>query len=390
MPEDFGNLLSTIATSAGAAARPHGPEAARRRGTQRTLRRRLAVSTLSVVLVAAGVGTALAMGQSGGGPVQPPPAVSPSGSVGTTHPSQGTSQSPSASPTPARSSGTSDAAPTLSLQLPAELAKGTTNQVGFTVTNPGSARTETVTLKLGAPTFGSPGSNAPEERGIVERQEGSGGAWVAVPVSYTKPASGTAEDTATYQLSLPAQGSVQEQLRVTPVGVESVDFQVSLDGGNSAPVTRSQTLPLATPGLTGTGPASVAPGTTSAEFDFTLSNTTKADYSGVGLYLNAGGSTSNCDFTPFATAQWWDGATWRTVSLAGQWPLLDTVSLGAGQSMAVRTRLIVPGTLASCLKRGEVSMIAANGADKPNGSLVSYPTAPDMSVRGDAPFFSIG
>ncbi|MFC1436822.1 hypothetical protein ABUW04_01000 [Streptacidiphilus sp. N1-10] len=389
MPEDFDTLLSTIATSAGAAARPRGPEAARRRGATRTLRRRVAVSALSAALVAGGIGTALAVGRSGGGPVPPPPAVSPSSSASTSHQSQG--PSPSASPAPSTSSAPGDAAPSLSLQLPAELAKGTANQVGFTVTNPGAARTETVTVDLGAPTVGSPTSTTPQERGIVQRQDGSGGAWVAVPVSYTKAGSGnSAADTATYQLSLPAQATVQEQLRVTPVGVESVDFQVTLADGGSTPVTRSRTLPLATPSLTGTGPASVAPGTTSAEFDFTLSNTTTADYSGVGLYLNAAGSTPNCDFTPFATAQWWDGSSWRTVSLSGQWPKFDTIGLGAGQNVTVRTRLVVPATLASCLKRGEVSLIAANGADNPAGGVVSIPTDPDMTVRGDAPFFSIG
>lgn len=376
MPEDFDNLLSAIATSAGAAARPHGPDAARRRGAQRTVRRRLAVSALSVVLLAGGVGTALAVSRSGGGPAPASPVVSPTGR-------------PSPSPTPSRSAGSSDAAPALSLQLPTALAKGTANQVGFTVTNPGSARTETVTLDLGRPASGAPSSTTPLERGIVQRQNGPGGAWVAVPVSYTSTgsASGTAADTATYQLALPARGSVQEHLRVTPVGVESVDFAVRLTGGSSAPVTRSQTLRLAVPSLTGTGPASVTPGTSSAEFDFTLSNTTTADYNAVGLYLNAGGSTANCSFAPFATAQWWDGSSWRNVSLSGGWPSLETVSLGAGQSLTLRTRLIVPATLDSCLKRGQVSMIAATGGLAQNGGSTA---APHIGVRGDAPFFGIG
>lgn len=385
MPEDFDNLLSAIATSAGAAARPHGPDAARRRGGQRTLRRRLAVSAMSAVLLAGGIGTALAVSRSGGGPAPAPPVVSPSGSAGTGRPSP----NPSPSATPSRSAGSSEAAPTLSLQLPAALAKGTANQVGFTVTNPGSARTETVTLDLGRPTSGAPTSTTPLERGIVQRQDGPGGAWVTVPVSYagTGSASGTAADTATYQLALPARAAVQEHLRVTPVGVESVDFAVRLTGGDSAPVTRSRTLPLATPTLTGTGPASVTPGTTSAEFDFKLSNATTAGYSAVGLYLDASGSTSNCDFSPFATAQWWDGTAWRNISLAGQWPLFDTVALGAGQSLTLRTRLIVPATLASCLKRGDVSMIAATAGLAQNGGGTA---APDTIVRGDAPFFGIG
>ncbi|MEY9835546.1 hypothetical protein [Streptacidiphilus sp. EB103A] len=377
MPEDFDNLLSAIATSAGAAARPHGPDAARRRGAQRTLRRRLAVSALSAVLLAGGIGTALAVSRSGGGPAPASPVVSSSGRP-----------SPDPSPTPSRSAGSSDAAPTLSLQLPTALAKATANQVGFTVTNPGPARTETVTLDLGRPASGAPSSTTPLERGIVQRQDGPGGAWVTVPVSYTSTgsASGTAADTATYQLALPARADVQEHLRVTPVGVESVDFAVRLTGG-SAPVTRSQALPLATPRLTGTGPASVTPGTTSAEFDFTLSNITTADYSAVGLYLNAGGSTSNCTFAPFATAQWWDGTGWRNVSLSSGWPSLETVGLGAGQSLTLRTRLIVPATLDSCLKRGQVSMIAATGGLAQNGGSTA---APQLGVRGDAPFFSIG
>ncbi|TDT97739.1 hypothetical protein EDD99_5931 [Streptomyces sp. 846.5] len=381
MPEDFDNLLSAIATSAGAAARPHGPDAARRRGAQRTLRRRLAVSALSAVLLAGGIGTALAVSRSGSGPDPAPPAVSPSASAGTGRPSP--------SPTPSSSTGSGDAAPTLSLQLPTALAKATANQVGFTVTNPGPARTETVTLDLGRPTSGAPTSTMPLERGIVQRQDGPGGAWVTVPVSYsgTGSASGTAADTATYQLALPARSGVQEHLRVTPVGVESVDFAVRLTGGGSAPVTRSQTLPLATPTVTGTGPASVTHGTTSAEFDFTLSNATAADYSAVGLYLNAGGSSANCNFAPFATAQWWDGTGWRSISLSTGWPSLKTVSLGAGQTVTVRTRLIVPATLASCLKRGDVSMIAATGGLAENGGSTA---APQISVRGDAPFFSIG
>ncbi|WP_042405104.1 hypothetical protein [Streptacidiphilus carbonis] len=392
MPEDLDTQLSTIAASAAAAARPHGPEAARRRGAQRTVHRRIAVSALSAAILAGGVGAALAWGQPGGDSDAVVPVVSPSvsASTGGPSPSAGPSRSPSSPPAPT-SSGTGNAPPALSLQLPTALAKGTANLVGFTATNSGAARTETVTVNLGTPTGGAPMSTTPSERGIVQRQDGPGGAWVAVPVSYTAAASGMGADTATYRLSLPAGTSVQEHLRVTPVGVESVSFRVSLVDGATAPVSQARTLPLAAPTITATGPSSVKHGTTSAESDFTLTNGTTADYSAVGLYFDAYGSTAYCSYTPFTTAQWWNGASWQNISLAQQWPRFDTVPLAAGQSVTLRFRLIVPPTHDACLTapRGQLSITATNGTDGPGGGSTTVSTVPSFSVRGDTPFFSI-
>lgn len=384
MPEDLDNLLSTVAASAAGAARPDGPEAARRRGAQRTVRRRLALSALSAALVVGGVGAALAVGHHGHGAAPLPPAIGPSGSAGPSTPG------PSASPTSGSTSRAGSTAPTLTLQLPAALAEGAPNQVGFTVVNPGPARTETVTLDLGAPTTGAPSSTVPDERGVVQRRDPADGAWVPVPVSYSRAASGPSADIATYRLALPSQGTVVQALRVTPVGVGTVDFQVGLGDGGSTVAAQSRTLPLVTPTLTGAGPASVAPGTTSAEFDFTLTNRTAAGYSAVGLYLDAYGSTPDCSFSPFPTVQWWDGGSWRTVSLAAPWPLLDTVPVPAGRSVTLRTRLIVPASLASCLKQGQVALTAATGPDAPNGGGSSSDTTPPgFTARGDSPFFAI-
>ena len=347
------------------------------------MRRRLVVSTLSVALIVGAAGAAFAArGPSG----VPTPATSGNPTASAT--AAPTNPSPSAA-----TASPADGVPALSLTVPPALAKGTKNPVGFTVTNPGVARTAMVTVDLGEPKVTTPTSHSPVEKGTVERQDPATGTWVPVPVTV----SGSLHDVATYDLDLPAQATATQNLRVTPVGAVTATFTVGLSVNGSAPVTKSATLPLVAPTLTETGPTTVTRGTTSGEFDFSVTNATAGDYTGVHLYLMAYGSTAGCSTSVFPTAQWADlgswassGGPWRTVSLSTQWSLLETVTLNQGSAITIRVRLAVPGTVASCLDKGQVALIAETpGGDSAVGGANPPTLAPSFSVRGDSPFFQV-
>lgn len=97
--KDFDNTLSDAIDRAAGAANTAGATAARIRGRERTMRKRIVISTTSIVLVAAGAGAAFAVTSHNGGTPHPT-AASPSVSAS---PSIGTSTSPSASSTPTTS-----------------------------------------------------------------------------------------------------------------------------------------------------------------------------------------------------------------------------------------------------------------------------------------------
>jgi hypothetical protein len=380
MSENFDELLSGLAAAAAGATSPQGPAAARRRGKQRVTRRRVTASVLSAALVVGAAGAALAAR----GPSGVPAPVTHSGSPRPNPSADATATAPS----PSASSATpADGAPTLSLTLPASLAQGTRNPVGLAVTNPGPAKTATVTVDLGRPSTYVPDSRTPADKAVLERQDpGGGGAWVAVPVTL----SGAFHDVATYQLDLPAHATANETLRVIPAGGVGATISVRLSVSGFAAVTRSATRPLVSPTITATGPTSVTPGTTSGEFDFTVTNATLGDYTGIHLYLDAYGSTAVCTTLVFPTAQWSDGGSWHTVSLSEQWPLFDTIALSHGHSAVIRVRLAVPATLDPCLKEGQAALIAQNlVGDAPALGDSNPGLVPLFSVRGDAPFFQI-
>ncbi len=101
MPEEFSTLLSDIAQAAGGAAQQFGPDAARRRGHERTVRRRAVASVLSVALLGAvgGFGAEIARHHTGNGAVvmntgTPAPGVTPTSAPASSAPG---SPSPSAS-----------------------------------------------------------------------------------------------------------------------------------------------------------------------------------------------------------------------------------------------------------------------------------------------------
>lgn len=379
-PERFEDLLSAVSAGAAAAARPSGPAAARARGRRRSVQRRVALTVVPLALATVGglVGYDLAGNGSGPAPLPAAPATAPA----TTAPAPSTA----ATRTAARS-----AAPTLSLNLPSALAEGALNQVSFTVANPGAARTATVSVDLGTPSAATPNATAPDEAAVAERLDPASGTWVTVPVQYQAVAVGPSADVATFALNLPAAGSVTQSLRIIPAGVTDVDLGVRVGGGTGQPLTESRDLPLVEPSFKATGPASVTTATTSGEFDFTLTDSTAGSYSGVQLLLDAYGSTADCSFNPFPTAQWSDGGAWHTVALTTGWPLLDTVSLTPGQSVLVRVKLPVPATAPSCLARGQVGMIAQTpGAG--NAIQVGSPSGtqpPALNLRTDSPFFDV-
>ncbi len=381
-PERFEDLLSAVSAGAAAAARPPGSDAARARGRQRGMRRRVVLTAVPVALATVGglVGYSLAGSGSGPAPLPATPATAPA----TAAPAPSAS---SATGKPARAAAT----PTLSLNLPNALAEGALNQVSFTVDNTGAARTTTVSVDLGTPTSATPNATAPDEAAVAERLDPASGAWLSVPVQYQAVAVGPSADVATFTLSLPAAGSVTQSLRIIPVGTTDVDLGVRLGGGGTPAVTDSRDLPLVKPSLTAIGPATVSTATTSGEFDFTLTNSTAGSYSDIQLHLNAYGSTPDCSFSPFPTAQWSDGGAWQTVSLATAWPLLDTVSLTPGQHVLVRVKLPVPATTPSCLARGQVGMIAQTpGAGNALQSGTPSDTQPPaLNLLTDSPFFTV-
>lgn len=90
-------------------------------------------------------------------------------------------------------------APTLSLFLPDRLAKGTTNQIAFSVANPGPARTVNVHLDLGAPETPEPGSPEPAEQAVLQRQDPHTGTWQPVAVAL----SAAHRDTASFPSPFP-------------------------------------------------------------------------------------------------------------------------------------------------------------------------------------------
>ena len=97
--KDFDSTLSDAIDRAAGAANTAGATAARIRGRERTMRKRIVISTTSIVLVAAGAGAAFAVtSHNGGTPHQT--AASPSVSA---VPSSGASTSPSRSSTPTTS-----------------------------------------------------------------------------------------------------------------------------------------------------------------------------------------------------------------------------------------------------------------------------------------------
>lgn len=381
MSKEFDTTLSAVINLAAAAAEPQGPSAARARGRRRAARKHIMVSALSLALVATGAGAGVAL-TTGDHPKGSAPATVVTGPSTTATPAR-------PSPQPSQPAGPPHAdAPTLSLDLPIAFAAGAANRFAFTAVNPGAARNVTVTLDLGNPTSGAPGATQPNEQAVLERQDPSSGSWIQVPVAFS---SADRHDTATYQMNLPARASATETLRLTPVGTQNATIGVSLSGSTFTTVSQSRTVALTAPSLTGAGPASVKPGST-PEFDFTLTNSNSADYTGIQLYLTAYGSTAGCANSPFTGAQWTDGGAWQTTSLPGAgWPMLGTVSLNAGQSKHIRVRIAVPATLPSCLAKGQVAMIAqTQGAQAAIGNSQPNSTArPGFSVRGDAPFFSI-
>jgi len=380
-PERFEDLLSAVSVGAAAAARPPGPAAARARGRRRGIQRRVAMTAFPMALAVVGAVVGYNLAGSGSGPTPLPAA--PVTAPATTAPAPSTSTT---SGTAARS-----AAPTLSLNLPSALAESALNQISFTVDNPGAARTATVSVDLGTPTVPTPYATTPDESAVAERLDPASGAWVSVPVQYRAVAVGRSADVATFALNLPAAGSVTQSLRIIPVGFTDAELDVRLSGGSSKPVSESRDLPLVEPSFTATGPRAVTTGATSGESDFTLTDSTTRPYAGVQLHLDAGGSTSDCSFSPFPDAQWSDGGAWHTVSLVGDWPLLDTVSLSPGQSIVVRVKLPVPATVPSCLARGQVSMIVQTpgaGTAVQNGTPGNN-LPPGLDLRADAPFFTV-
>jgi hypothetical protein len=109
MSEDFDELLSGAVDSAANAAHKPGASVARERGRQRRTRRRLAASTLAIVLLGgAGSVAAVSLGHNSRTPTvsvtgTPTPSPSPTGSASTS-PSPSLSPSPSGSPSLTQSS----------------------------------------------------------------------------------------------------------------------------------------------------------------------------------------------------------------------------------------------------------------------------------------------
>jgi hypothetical protein len=276
----------------------------------------------------------------------------------------------------------------VALRLPSGgLAQSALNQATLTLTNPGPAASETVTLSLGTPNSATPGASAPDEQAVAQRLDPASGTWVTSPVRAVAQPGGGWVDQTTFTLTLPAGGQVTQQLRLMPVGDRSVDLGVRLDGSGHAPVSATFPTALTGPALSVTGPAEVSSGQTSGEFDVTLTNRTAAVYPGLQLHVDAYGSSPNCTFSPFPTVQWSDGGAWQTASVTSgaDWPLLTTVSLAPGQSVVLRLRLPVPAGLASCLTKGQVGVNATTGPAGTTGAT----TPPPLTLLADSPFFTV-
>ena len=109
MSKDFDTTLSDAIDRAAEAAKTAGASAARTRGRKRTMRKRVAVSTLAIVCVVGGSSAAFALSRSHGGaatqlpPANPSPTASPTsvsnptGAPATTSPSANAPESPTTS-----------------------------------------------------------------------------------------------------------------------------------------------------------------------------------------------------------------------------------------------------------------------------------------------------
>lgn len=108
MSGDFDDTLNNVIGRAADAAQPQGPAAARIRGRQRTVRKRIIISTVSLVLVV-GSGTAAALAASGRpgaptvtantpSPVAHPTSAPPSASAAAPPPSESATTTPSSAP----------------------------------------------------------------------------------------------------------------------------------------------------------------------------------------------------------------------------------------------------------------------------------------------------
>jgi len=124
--KDFDSTLSDAIDRAAGAANTAGATAARNRGRERTMRKRIVISTTSIILVAAGAGAAFAVSSHNGGTPHPT-AASPSVSAG---PSTGASTSPNSTPT--RSASGAQSA-TASPSAPRSSSSTTSVTTGFEV-----------------------------------------------------------------------------------------------------------------------------------------------------------------------------------------------------------------------------------------------------------------
>ena len=102
MSKDFDTTLSGALDTVAHAANTAGPAAARIRGRKRTMRKRIALSTISLVLFAVGTTAAFKIMSDGGG--TPNPATASPRVTASTSPSVGPSRAPSSPTVPAGSS----------------------------------------------------------------------------------------------------------------------------------------------------------------------------------------------------------------------------------------------------------------------------------------------
>lgn len=390
MSEDLDDLLSGLASAASGATRPRGPEAARQRGKQRTMYKKIAVPVMSVAMVAAAAGIAFAA--TGNGHGTPGPAAPGHHHTGIASPAPsttgGTTPGTTPSATPTHHAG-AVIAPGVTVTTPGSntLAAGTLNPVDLTVANNAPARTVTVSLDLGTPRTMNPASFHPTEQAVVQRQDPDGGQWVPVPVTTSNE-----HDVAAYQLALPAHATTTEHLRVIPVGAATEPIRVAVSGTGFSPATSTLSEPLLIPDVTGTGPTSVSRGATSGVFTFTLTNSTSGSYSGVGVSALTYGSTPDCDAGSLATIQWNDDGAWKAAGATTDvgFAPLETIPLGAHQTARVEVRLVVPASLAGCVAKGGVGVLVSSDPSTPAGEDSSSATAaPTFQSRDDAPLFAV-
>jgi hypothetical protein len=204
----------------------------------------------------------------------------------------------------------------------------------------------------------------------------------ALPVNFITLSSGGFADIATYQLGLPTRASVTEELRLIPGGVATATIHVSLKGSSFATVAHTVTLRLVTPTLTATGPSSVVPGS-QPEFDFTLTNTTAADYTDVQLGVAAYPLT--CYGGNFSVLRY-NGGWWQHTGSSGLTSPVAAISLNAGQSVRIRLRLYAPPNRPGCTTKGQVAVAAWLPGSAVVTGYAPHVTTPGFSVSGDPPF----